>query len=75
MAVRPRSFDNQMATSGLSTPSRRSERMVGYSYLGVSGITPSPCYPEYRALSQKSAIEAINSKVGRVSVQNHAPQP
>src|ERR1035441_1885327 len=48
-------------------------QVVGYSYLGVGGITPSLCYPEYRALAQKSAIEAINSKVGRASVQNHAP--
>lgn len=41
-----------------------SARLVGYSYLGVSGITPSLCYPEYRALAQNSAIEAINCKVG-----------
>ena len=52
-----------------------SGRLVGYSYLGVSGITPSLCYPEYRALAQNSAIEAINCKVGRPSMQNHAPQP
>src|ERR1022692_4314887 len=48
-------------------------QVVGYSYLGVGGITPSLCYPEYRALAQKSHIEAINSKVGRASMQNHAP--
>ena len=54
---------------------RRRGRLVGYSYLGVSEITPSLCYPEYRAPAQKSAIEAIESKVGRASVQDHAPPP
>src|ERR1035438_6213436 len=48
-------------------------QVVGYSYLGVGGVTPSLCYPEYRALAQKSAIEAINSTVGRASVQTHPP--
>jgi hypothetical protein len=40
-------FDNR-ATRSLT----RSGRLVGYSYLGVSGITPSLCYPEHRALAQ-----------------------
>jgi len=34
----------------------------------------SLCYSKYRALAQKSAVEAINSKVSLASVPNHTPQ-